>query len=177
MSVTAAVYLLLGLSLLLAIVLPQLTHRIALSPPMVLVGVGMLIGLLPMPEGVSLEPQANRELITHVTEFTVLVSLMGVGLGDSVALLTDGRFSGATHGLMAGHVAPEAAVGGPIAAVREGDTIVFDVEKRTLDLAISEEEMQRRLAAWSPPEPRYTAGVFAKYAKLVSSASEGAVTR
>jgi dihydroxy-acid dehydratase len=92
-------------------------------------------------------------------------------------LLTDGRFSGATHGLMAGHVAPEAAVGGPIVAVREGDTIVFDVEKRTLDLAISEEEMQRRLAAWSPPEPRYTAGVFAKYAKLVSSASEGAVTR
>ena len=80
MSVTAAVYLLLGLSLLLAIVLPQATHRIALSPPMVLVGVGMLIGLLPVPEGVSLEPQANRDLITHVTEFTVLVSLMGVGL-------------------------------------------------------------------------------------------------
>ena len=80
MSVTAAVYLLLGLSLLLAIVLPQATHRIALSPPMVLVGVGMLVGLLPVPEGVSLEPQANRDLITHVTEFTVLVSLMGVGL-------------------------------------------------------------------------------------------------
>jgi dihydroxy-acid dehydratase len=107
----------------------------------------------------------------------VTAALMGVGLGDSVALLTDGRFSGATHGLMAGHVAPEAAVGGPIAAVREGDTIVFDVEKRTLDLAISEEEMQRRLAAWTAPAPRYTSGVFAKYAKLVSSASEGAVTR
>jgi len=104
-------------------------------------------------------------------------ALMGVGLGDSVALLTDGRFSGATHGLMAGHVAPEAAVGGPIAAVREGDTIVFDVEKRRLDLEISDEEMQRRLASWSPPAPHYTTGVFAKYAKLVSSASEGAVTR
>ena len=104
-------------------------------------------------------------------------ALMGVGLGDSVALLTDGRFSGATHGLMAGHVAPEAAVGGPIAAVREGDTIVFDVEKRRLDLEISDEEMQRRLASWSPPAPHYATGVFAKYAKLVSSASEGAVTR
>jgi dihydroxy-acid dehydratase len=107
----------------------------------------------------------------------VTAALMGVGLGDSVALLTDGRFSGATHGLMAGHVAPEAAVGGPIAAVREGDTIVFDVDKRVLNVEISEEEMHRRLASWSPPEPHYTTGVFAKYAKLVSSASEGAITR
>jgi dihydroxy-acid dehydratase len=107
----------------------------------------------------------------------VTAALVGEGLGDSVALLTDGRFSGATHGLMAGHVAPEAAVGGPIAAVQEGDTIVFDVEKRELNLEISDEEMQRRLSQWREPEPHYTAGAFAKYAKLVSSASEGAVTR
>ncbi len=103
-------------------------------------------------------------------------ALVGQGLGDSVSLLTDGRFSGATHGLMAGHVAPEAAVGGPIAAVREGDSVVFDIEKRRLDLEISDAEMKRRLASWTPPPPRYTAGVFAKYARLVSSASEGAVT-
>src|SRR5690606_16936049 len=98
------------------------------------------------------------------------------GLGESVALLTDGRFSGATHGLMAGHVAPEAAVGGPIAAVREGDTIIFDVEKRRLDLDVSADELARRLAEWSPPAARYSSGVLAKYARLVSSASEGAVT-
>jgi dihydroxy-acid dehydratase len=107
----------------------------------------------------------------------VTAALMGEGLGDSVALMTDGRFSGATHGLMAGHVAPEAAVGGPIAAVREGDTITFDVENRTLNLEITPEELARRLAEWKEPEPHYTTGVFAKYAKLVSSASEGAVTR
>jgi dihydroxy-acid dehydratase len=107
----------------------------------------------------------------------VTAALVGEGLGDSVALLTDGRFSGATHGLMAGHVAPEAAVGGPIAAVEEGDSIVFDVEKRELNLEISDEEMRRRLSQWREPEPHYTTGVFAKYAKLVSSASEGAVTR
>jgi dihydroxy-acid dehydratase len=107
----------------------------------------------------------------------VTAALVGEGLGDSVALLTDGRFSGATHGLMAGHVSPEAAVGGPIAAVQEGDTITFDVEKRELRLEISDEEMQRRLSQWQEPAPNYTRGVFAKYAKLVSSASEGAVTR
>jgi dihydroxy-acid dehydratase len=107
----------------------------------------------------------------------VTAALVGEGLGDSVALMTDGRFSGATHGLMAGHVAPEAAAGGPIAAVREGDIIVFDVDNRELRLEISDEEMQRRLADWKEPEPHYATGVFAKYAKLVSSASEGAVTR
>jgi dihydroxy-acid dehydratase len=107
----------------------------------------------------------------------VTAALVGEGLGDSVALLTDGRFSGATRGLMAGHVSPEAAVGGPIAAVREGDNIVFDVAKRRLDLEISEAELQSRLAAWTAPAPHYTTGVFAKYARLVSSASEGAVTR
>jgi dihydroxy-acid dehydratase len=106
----------------------------------------------------------------------VTAALVGVGLGDSVALLTDGRFSGATHGLMAGHVAPEAAVGGPIAAVREGDSIVFDVARRELNLEISESEMRDRLASWTPPPSRYTTGVLAKYAKLVSSASQGAVT-
>jgi dihydroxy-acid dehydratase len=107
----------------------------------------------------------------------VTAALVGEGLGDSVALLTDGRFSGATRGLMAGHVAPEAAVGGPIAALREGDMVVVDIEKRRLDVEISDSEMQQRLASWTPPAPHYTTGVFAKYAKLVSSASEGAVTR
>ena len=106
----------------------------------------------------------------------VTAALVGAGLGDSVALLTDGRFSGATHGLMAGHVAPEAAQGGPIAALRDGDTIVFDIAARRLDVQISQEEMNARLRQWKPPAPRYTSGVMAKYAKLVSSASEGAVT-
>ncbi|MGH7947800.1 MAG: dihydroxy-acid dehydratase, partial [Candidatus Binataceae bacterium] len=106
----------------------------------------------------------------------VTAALVGAGLGDSVALLTDGRFSGATHGLMAGHVAPEAASGGPIAAVRNGDTIVFDINARRLDLDLPETEIRSRLSAWKAPTPRYTTGVMGKYAKLVSSASEGAVT-
>ena len=107
----------------------------------------------------------------------VTAALVGAGLGDSVALLTDGRFSGATHGLMAGHVAPEAAHGGPIAAVRDGDTVIFDIKARRLDVDISAEEITARLRNWSAPPPRYKSGVMAKYAKLVSSASEGAVTR
>jgi len=107
----------------------------------------------------------------------VTAALVGAGLGESVALLTDGRFSGATHGLMAGHVAPEAARGGPIAAVRDGDTVTFDVDARRLDVEISEEEMDKRLRQWQAPAPRYASGVMAKYARLVSSASEGAVTR
>jgi dihydroxy-acid dehydratase len=107
----------------------------------------------------------------------VTAALVGAGLGDSVALLTDGRFSGATHGLMAGHVAPEAAHGGPIAALRDGDTIVFDIKARRLDVEISDQEMKSRLSRWQAPAPRYKTGVMAKYAKLVSSASEGAVTR
>ena len=106
----------------------------------------------------------------------VTAALVGAGLGDSVALLTDGRFSGATHGLMAGHVAPEAANGGPIAAVVEGDTIVFDLPSRTLNLEITSAEMQRRLASWRAPAPRYTSGVMAKYALLVSSSALGAIT-
>jgi len=106
----------------------------------------------------------------------VTAALVGAGLGDSVALLTDGRFSGATHGLMAGHVAPEAANGGPIAAVRDGDSIVFDINTRRLDLEIAPEELASRLRGWTAPPPRYKTGVMAKYAKLVSSASQGAVT-
>jgi dihydroxy-acid dehydratase len=106
----------------------------------------------------------------------VTAALVGAGLGDSVALLTDGRFSGATHGLMAGHVAPEAANGGPIAAVVEGDTIVFDLQARILNLEISDAEMKQRLAKWRAPAPRYTSGVMAKYAFLVSSSALGAVT-
>jgi dihydroxy-acid dehydratase len=106
----------------------------------------------------------------------VTAALVGAGLGDSVALLTDGRFSGATHGFMAGHVAPEAANGGPIAAVAEGDTIVFDIAKRTLNVKLTDAEIQRRLSTWKPPAPRYTSGVMAKYALLVSSSSLGAVT-
>jgi dihydroxy-acid dehydratase len=106
----------------------------------------------------------------------VTAALVGEGLGGSVALLTDGRFSGGTHGLMVGHVAPEAALGGPIALVNEGDTIVVDVDRRTLDLEVDADELVRRRAAWRPPAPRYGSGVFAKYAALVSSASEGAIT-
>jgi dihydroxy-acid dehydratase len=106
----------------------------------------------------------------------VTAALVGAGLGDSVALITDGRFSGATHGLMAGHMAPEAAHGGPIAALRDGDTIVFDVKARRLDVEISPQELSSRLRQWTPPPPHYTRGVMAKYAKLVSSASLGAVT-
>jgi len=106
----------------------------------------------------------------------VTAAIVGAGIGDSVALLTDGRFSGATHGLMAGHVAPEAANGGPIAVVRDGDMIKFDVEARRLDVELSDEEIRSRLSQWKPPPPRYKSGVMAKYAKLVSSASEGAVT-
>jgi dihydroxy-acid dehydratase len=111
-----------------------------------------------------------REML-HVT-----AALVGEGLGDQVALLTDGRFSGATHGLMAGHVAPEAVRGGPIAALRDGDQVTFDVEARRLDVDLSEEEIAARVAEYTPPEPHYRTGVMAKYARSVSSASEGAVT-
>jgi len=106
----------------------------------------------------------------------VTAALVGAGLGDSVALVTDGRFSGATRGLMAGHVAPEAARGGPIAAVREGDLITLDLAARELRLHVRDEELRARLAAWTPPAPAFSTGVMAKYARLVSSASEGAVT-
>lgn len=106
----------------------------------------------------------------------VTAAIVGAGLGDSVALLTDGRFSGATHGLMAGHVAPEAAYGGPIAAVKEGDIIEFDLANRKLNVDVSEAEIQKRLASWKAPKPRYTHGVMAKYAALVSSAALGAIT-
>ena len=111
-----------------------------------------------------------REML-HVTG-----ALQGAGLGPTVALMTDGRFSGASHGLMVGHVAPEAAVGGPIAAVKDGDTIVLDVKKRRLEVELSAAELKKRLKAAKPPKPRYTWGALAKYARLVSSASDGAVT-
>ncbi len=107
----------------------------------------------------------------------VTAALVGAGLDDSVALLTDGRFSGATRGLMAGHVAPEAAAGGPIALLREGDPIRFDIPGRRLDVEVAAAEIESRRASWEPPEPRYVRGVFAKYARSVSGAEEGAVTR
>jgi dihydroxy-acid dehydratase len=106
----------------------------------------------------------------------VTAAIVGAGLGDSVALLTDGRFSGATHGLMAGHVAPEAVRGGPIGAVKNGDIIVFDIPKRQLNVELSAREIKARLKKVKLPAPRYTSGVMAKYARHVSSASEGAVT-
>jgi dihydroxy-acid dehydratase len=107
---------------------------------------------------------------------SVTGAIVGEGLGESVALLTDGRFSGATHGLMMGHVSPEAALGGPIAAVREGDMIHINVTQRLLEVEISDTELRQRLAAWKPPQPKYLTGVFAKYAALVQSAGEGAIT-
>jgi dihydroxy-acid dehydratase len=112
-----------------------------------------------------------REML-HVT-----AAIVGEGLGEDVALITDGRFSGATHGLMVGHVAPEAFRGGPIAALREGDTIVLDVAKRELNVELTDDEIAERMRGWTPPPPNYTTGVLAKYAALVSSASEGAITR
>ena len=112
-----------------------------------------------------------REML-HVT-----AAIVGEGLGEDVALITDGRFSGATHGFMVGHVAPEAARGGPLAALREGDIVTLDVEGRELRVDLSDDEIAERLRHVVPPPPRYTTGVFAKYAALVSSASDGAVTR
>ena len=107
----------------------------------------------------------------------VTAAIVGAGLSDKVALLTDGRFSGATHGFMAGHVAPEAFRGGPIAAVRDGDQVTFDVPGRKLTLDVSDKELANRLARWTAPAPKYRDGVFAKYAALVSSASQGAITK
>jgi dihydroxy-acid dehydratase len=107
---------------------------------------------------------------------SVTGALVGEGLGTKVALITDGRFSGGTHGLMIGHVAPEAALGGPIALVEEGDTVVVDVDARRLDLEVAKDELARRRVSWAPLPPRYAGGVMAKYAALVSSASQGAVT-
>jgi len=104
-------------------------------------------------------------------------AIVGAGLGETVALVTDGRFSGGTRGLMIGHVAPEAALGGPLADLRDGDELTIDVERRRIDHALSSDVVEARVRDWKPPAPRYTSGVFAKYAALVSSASEGAVTR
>ncbi|OLC11714.1 MAG: hypothetical protein AUH44_01805 [Chloroflexi bacterium 13_1_40CM_68_15] len=107
---------------------------------------------------------------------SVTGAIVGSGLGDKVALITDGRFSGATHGHMVGHVSPEAAVGGPIAGVRDGDSILIDPENRVLNIEVDPEQLRQRVALAEAPRPRYKTGALAKYAKLVSSASEGAVT-
>jgi dihydroxy-acid dehydratase len=107
----------------------------------------------------------------------VTAAIVGEGLGDSVALLTDGRFSGATRGLMIGHVSPEAALGGPIAALHEGDTVHIDVNQRKLEVELNDATLKHRLAERKPAKPKYTSGVFAKYAALVQSASEGAITK
>lgn len=102
-------------------------------------------------------------------------AIVGAGLGNDVALITDGRYSGATYGIMVGHVTPEAAVGGPIAAVREGDRISIDLEKKSIDIKVSSEEIKRRMSGWVPPKPKYTSGILGKYSKLVKSASVGAI--
>jgi dihydroxy-acid dehydratase len=104
-------------------------------------------------------------------------AIVGAGLGETVALLTDGRFSGGTHGLMIGHAAPEAALGGPLAALRDGDIVIIDIDRRRIDSEVPAAELAQRLQAWTQPKPHYTSGVFAKYAALVSSASDGAITR
>jgi len=104
-------------------------------------------------------------------------AIVGAGLGETVALVTDGRFSGGTRGLMIGHAAPEAAMGGPLAALRDGDTVVIDIERRRLDTEVAAGELSERLRSWQAPKPHYTTGVFAKYAALVSSAADGAITR
>ena len=103
-------------------------------------------------------------------------AVMGKGLGGKVALITDGRFSGATHGFTVGHIAPEAFRGGPIALLKDGDSIVIDVENRRLDVELSDGDLAKRLSEWKQPEPRYKTGVMAKYAKTVSSPSDGAIT-
>ena len=106
----------------------------------------------------------------------VTAAIQGAGLGDSTALITDGRFSGATHGFMVGHITPEAANGGPLGLLQDGDIVVLDVERRVLETEAPEAELTRRREGWTAPPPRYTSGVFAKYAKSVASASEGAIT-
>jgi dihydroxy-acid dehydratase len=106
---------------------------------------------------------------------SVTASVIGAGIGDSVVLVTDGRFSGATRGLMVGHVSPEAARGGPLAVVQDGDVIAIDVDEGTLIVELDDRELAERLAGWQPSPPRYDVGVFARYRALVSSASDGAV--
>ena len=126
----------------------------------------------------------NRPSVIKVTESpspapmiaAVTAAIVGAGLGDSVALITDGRFSGATRGLMVGHVAPEAAVGGPIAFLRDGDVVRLDADARTIDMDVPAAELAARRAAWVAPPLRYESGVMGKYARLVQSADEGAVT-
>ena len=137
---------------------------------------GILSGSIKPGEGVVIRyegPKGGPGMPEMLTP-TSLIS--GMDLGDKVALITDGRFSGATYGFTVGHIAPEASVRGPLAAVRDGDIITLDVDSRELSVELSDDEIAARLEGWVPPEPRYKSGVMAKYAKLVSSASEGAVT-
>jgi dihydroxy-acid dehydratase len=115
-------------------------------------------------------------VITADQMATMTAALNGVGLGDTVALMTDGRFSGATHGFMVGHVAPEAAHGGPIAALRDGDIVEIDVDSRSLSVNLSDAQLRNRLANWHEPPMKYPTGVMAKYAQGVTSAAKGAVT-
>ena len=125
----------------------------------------------------AVDPETLEPVLTvDVGPEPAAVAVVGAGLGESVALVTDGRFSGATRGLMVGHVAPEAAQGGPLAAVRDGDTITIDIPNRLLSADISGAEMVARLSQWQPPAPRYKGGVMAKYANAVSSSAKGAVT-
>ena len=106
----------------------------------------------------------------------VTAAILGAGLGNTVALITDGRFSGASHGFVVGHICPEAAEGGPLAALREGDMIVLEPKKRRIQVELSKAEIKRRLRQWKPPKPQYKTGALAKYVRLVSSASEGVTT-
>ena len=128
------------------------------------------------PDGVVIRNEGPKGAPGMPEMLAVTAAVFGAGLGKDVALVTDGRFSGATHGFCVGHVAPEAIVGGPIGLVEEGDEIVLDVEGRTIDLNVDSAELDRRRASWSPRPPRYESGALAKYARLVSSAAHGAVT-
>ena len=123
------------------------------------------------------EPTPMHRIVFELRLPRALFSaIIGAGLGDSVGLITDGRFSGGTYGMVVGHVAPEAAVGGTIGLVKEGDSITIDADKLLLQVNVSYDELAQRKTQWSPPTPRYTRGMLAKYAKLVSSSSKGAVT-
>ena len=157
---------------------------LVVRPPreVVFIGAGVAgIAVAGLAHGIAgeLERGETREVADLVRDHLVdgdARADVGAGLGDSVGLITDGRFSGATHGMVVGHVAPEAAVGGNLALVNEGDSITIDAEHRVLQLNVSDEELARRHERWRPPMQRYKTGVLAKYAALVSSASLGAVT-
>ena len=149
------------------------TDWLLLSPELFLTAAGLLLLSIAV---FFDKPREDFLGFFAVLSLGVTAALQGQDLGNSVMLITDGRFSGATHGLMIGHVTPEAAVGGPIALIEEGDMIHVDVGARELTLEVSETELAARRSRWTPPAPHYTRGVMAKYAKLVKPASDGAVT-